>query len=33
MHIKNLFCDISHRLPSETTCRRTALQLGVDELK
>ena len=27
MLIKNLFCDIGHRLPSETTCRQTALQL------
>ena len=25
-HIKNLFRDIGRRLPSETTCRRTALQ-------
>ena len=33
MHIKNLFRDIGHRLPSETTCRRTALQLSEDELK
>ena len=34
MHIlKNLFGDIGHRLPSETTCRRTALQLSEDELK
>ena len=33
MHIKNLFHDIGHRLPSETTCRRTALQLSKDELK
>ena len=32
-HIKNLFRDIGHRLPSETTCRRTALQLSKDELK
>ena len=32
-HIKNLFRDIGHRLPSETTCRRTALQLSEDELK
>ena len=30
MHIKNLFRDIDHRLPSETTCRRTALQLSED---
>ena len=32
-HIKNLFRDIGHRLPSETTCRRTALLLSEDELK
>ena len=32
-HIKNLFRDIGHRLPPETTCRRTALQLSKDELK
>ena len=32
-HIKNLFRDIGHRLPSETNCRRTALQLSEDELK
>ena len=32
-HIKNLSRDIGHRLPSETTCRRTALQLSEDELK
>ena len=32
-HIKNLFRDIGHRLPSETTCKRTALQLSEDELK
>ena len=33
MHIKNFFRDIGHRLPSETTCTRTALQLSEDELK
>ena len=33
MHIKSLFRNIGHRLPSETTCRRTALQLSEDELK
>ena len=33
MHIKNLFRDIGHRLSSETTCRRTALQLSEDKLK
>ena len=32
-HIKNPFCDIGYILPSETTCRRTALQLSEDELK
>ena len=31
--IKNFFRYIDHRLPSETTCRRTALQLSEDELK
>ena len=32
-HIQNLFHDTGHKLPSETTCRRTALQLSEDELK
>ena len=32
-HIKNVFRDIGHRLPPETTCRQTALQLSEDELK
>ena len=32
-HIKNLFRDIGHRLPSETTCRQTALRLSEDKLK
>ena len=32
-HIKNLFRDIGHRLPSETTCIGTTLQLSEDELK
>ena len=32
-HIKNLFRDIGHKLPFETTCRQTALQLSEDELK
>ena len=32
-HVKNLLRDTGHRLPSETTCRRTALQLSEDELK
>ena len=33
MHIKNLFRDIGHRLPSETTCTGTALQLSEGKLK
>ena len=33
MHIQNLFHDVGHRLPSETTCRQTALQLSEDKLK
>ena len=32
-HIKHLFRDNGHRLPSETTCRRAALQLSEDKLK
>ena len=32
-HIKILFRGIDLRLPSETTCRQTALQLSEDELK
>ena len=32
-HIKNLLREIGHKLPPETTCRRTALQLSEDELK
>ena len=32
-HIENLFRDIGHTLPSETTCRRTSLQVSEDELK
>jgi len=32
-HIKSFFCDIGHSLPSETTCRRTVLQLSADELQ
>jgi len=32
-YIKNLFCDIGHSLPSETTCRRTVLQLSAHELQ
>ena len=30
-HIKNLFHDICHSLPSETTCRNTVLQPSADE--
>ena len=33
MHIKNLFRDTGHRLPCETTCRQTSLQLSEDVLK
>ena len=33
MHIKKLFHNIGHRLPSKTTCGRTTLQLSEDELK
>ena len=32
-HIENFFRDFDHRLPSETTCRRTTVQLSEDELK
>ena len=32
-HIKNLFCDIGHKLLSDTTCRRTTLLLSEDELE
>ena len=32
-HIKNLLREIGHKLPPETTCRRTALQLSEYELK
>ena len=32
-HYKNLFRDNDHRLPSETSCKRTALQLSENELK
>ena len=31
--LKTSFVAIGHRLSSETTCRRTALQLSKDELK
>lgn len=31
-HIKKLFQEIGHSLPSETTCRKTVLKLGTDEL-
>ena len=32
-HIKNLFRDIGHTLPSETICRQTILQLSEDKSK
>ena len=32
-HIKNLFHDIGHSLPFETICRKTLMQLNVDNLK
>ena len=32
-HIKNLFHDIDHCLPSENTCWKTVLQLSADELQ
>ena len=32
-HIQEVSRDIGHELPSETTCRQTALQLSEDELK
>ena len=32
-HIKDLFHDIGHSLPSETTCRKTALHLSADNLQ
>ena len=32
-HIKDLFHDIGHSLPFETTCRETVLQLSADELQ
>ena len=32
-HIKNLFHNIGHSLPSETICRKTVLQLSADELE
>ena len=32
-HIKNLFYDISHSLPSETSCRKIVLQLRADKLE
>ena len=31
--IKNLFHDIGHSLPSETTCRKTELHLSADEFQ
>lgn len=32
-HVKNLFSDIGHSLPAESTCRKTVLKLGTDELQ
>ncbi len=32
-HVKNLFSDIGHSLPTESTCRKTVLKLGADELQ
>ena len=32
-HVKNLFSDIGHSLPAESTCRKTVLKLGADELQ
>ena len=32
-HIKNLFSDIGHSLPAESTCRKAVLKLGSDELQ
>ena len=32
-HIKNLFRDIGHGLPCETTGKQTALQISEEELK
>ena len=32
-HIKNLFHQISHSLPCETSCRNLVLQLSVNELQ
>jgi len=31
--VKNLFSDIGHNLPAESTCRKTVLKLGADELQ
>ena len=31
--VKNLFSNIGHSLPTETTCRKTMLKLGADELQ
>ena len=31
--IKNLFQDICHSLPLETACRKTVLQISIDELQ
>jgi len=32
-HVKNLFSDVGHSLPAESTCRKTVLKLGADELQ
>ena len=32
-HVKNLFYDIDHSLPSETICRKTVLQLSADDIQ
>ena len=32
-HVKNLFHDLGHSLPHETTCRKIVMQLRADELE
>ena len=32
-HVKNLFSDISQNLIAKTTCRKTVVKLGTDELQ
>ncbi len=32
-HVKNLFSDIGHSLPAESTCRKRVLKLGAEELQ